>query len=238
MRRLASPNTYTDSFPLEWPNDQLVALIEGRRYVVDTGSPASFGREGCIGVLGQTCSIPEEYLGIDAKDLSRMVGSPVDGMLGMDLLGLTQFSILRDKGVLQLGTAMNPPVKQRIPAKTFMGISQLQVWTLAGETLNMFFDTGAKMSYVNPELVQGLKPVDRVQDFYPYFGNFETNVWEMGFEIAGKAVHLRVGVLPEQLRVLLKHVSPNCGVIGTEVLKTFDLVTDVSEDWYAFLPRN
>lgn len=238
MRRLTSSNTHTDSFPLEWPNDQLVALIEGGRYVVDTGSSVSYGRGGYINILRQQFQIPQEYMGIDADELTRMVGAPVDGILGADLLDLTQFSIKRDEGVLTLDTNIKPPLKQRIQATTFLGISQLQVWTLTGETLNLFFDTGAKMSYLTPELVRGRKPIAKVKDYYPYFGVFETDVWEMGFEIAGKALHLRVGVLPELLRQSLKHVGPNSGVLGTEVLKTFDLVSDMSEDWYAFLPRD
>lgn len=228
----------SDVYPLEWPDDQLVALINGKRYIIDTGSPASFGREGFVSIFNQDTYFPEEYLGLRADELTRMVGSPVDGLLGLDLLGRFRFSISRESNQICIGTDVSPPVSQRISAWAVMGVSQLQVTTKSGNRLNVFFGTGSKVSYVNPEHVEGLSPIDRVKDFYPTFGVFESDVWELDFNVVGRKVKLRVGVLPELLRQMRKHVGPNSGTLGTELLKTFDVVVDAPQGWYAFLDRH
>ena len=87
-------------------------------------------------------------------------------------------------------------------------------------------DTGARISYMLPGLVQG-PPVGREQDFHPAVGRFETDVYVVDVEFAGLRFRGRFGVLPDALHALLAAAGAEW-VVGTELLAQFPFVFDLA----------
>ncbi len=83
----------------------------------------------------------------------------------------------------------------------------------------MFFDTGAKLSYLDPERTNAFPSVGTESDFYPVVGDFATNVYDMLIVLATENVVLRVGNLPELLQKTLMMANTR-GILGTAILRT------------------
>jgi len=87
----------------------------------------------------------------------------------------------------------------------------------------MFLDTGAKISYLNKELVGTLEQVGVEKDFYPGFGEFETPIYPVPMLIAEDAITLNCGVLPQPLELTL--LLGGCrGIIGAQLMKEYKVL--------------
>jgi hypothetical protein len=84
----------------------------------------------------------------------------------------------------------------------------------------MFVDTGAKLSYVERSITAKHSPVGKEKDFHPGIGEFETQVFEIPFQLGGQQFNLRCGVLPKLLEKALL-VTGSKGIIGTELYQKF-----------------
>ena len=85
-----------------------------------------------------------------------------------------------------------------------------------------FLDTGAKLSYVAKSLISSYSPCGVEKDFYPGMGEFETQVYQVPFQIGRNKVTLRCGVLPGLLEKAL-FITGKLGIIGTEIFEKFEV---------------
>ena len=83
----------------------------------------------------------------------------------------------------------------------------------------------AKISYLNSNFLQGQNVIRAEQDFYPGFGDFETNIYQLQLELFNQLKKYDFGVLPESLELSLSMGGTN-GIIGNNILINFDLVID------------
>ena len=74
------------SVSVEVVDGHLVAEAGGR-FLLDTGSPMSFARTGEVVWAGRDHEVATNLLGLDSPELSDLVGTPLDGLLGGDVLG-------------------------------------------------------------------------------------------------------------------------------------------------------
>lgn len=58
--------------PLITQNGHLFARIDGRDWIVDTGSPASFGNQTTLSLAGQSFSVASGHMGLTAGALSDL----------------------------------------------------------------------------------------------------------------------------------------------------------------------
>ena len=63
-----------------------IVAMAGARLILDTGSPVSFARTGRITLGGCQHQVPVDCWAGDPDDLGELLGQPVDGLLGCDLL--------------------------------------------------------------------------------------------------------------------------------------------------------
>ena len=165
--------------------------------LVDTGAPISFGC-GFIGVPGVPPHPPESLAeGLTIEWLVEHIHHPFDGLVGAEVLrertlvidptngtlDLTKASISSDRGV---------PIQHLKNVPIFDG-------KIAGQVSPIIFDTGAPLGFVPLNMVRGLTPIDRISEFYPMFGPFETDVYELPFEIGDEQQVLRFGTFPEKV---------------------------------------
>ena len=195
----------------------IVVNVEGNPYLLDTGAPFSVGYEP-ITICGREFPVEQCYMGVTGSYLSEQVGVLIEGMIGADILQYFNLGIYETERMLQFSrrSAAGDVV---IPVQDYLGIPVLCV-KIGDRVRRMFFDTGAPLSYLLPEDLQGTEPDGRYEDFYPLLGNFQTEVYTRDVHLGGLFCVLKFGELPEELHPLLQAGNVQ-GVIGTELLKHF-----------------
>lgn len=100
-----------------------------------------------------------------------------------------------------------------------MGFSVATIHSANGDS-RAIIDSGASLSYVPEEIVAGLEPTGMRQDFYPGFGEFETNTWRLRAAIGGRRFSMTVGVLPPMLKMMLGFVIGADGwIVGNDFFR-------------------
>ena len=165
--------------------------------MLDTGCPSSFGN-GLAGVPGVDPEPPQTPgNGLTIGWLTEQMHHNFDGLIGAEVLRSRTLTIDPVDGTIEfstevIGGRLGVPVRDRMNVPIVDGI-------VRGQSLPVIFDTGAPLGFVTKELVEGLTPVDRLVEFYPLFGAFETDVYELPLEIGAERQILRFGTFPDQI---------------------------------------
>lgn len=201
----------------------IIADVNGFNYIVDTGSPVSFGHETTFVIEGKSFSINDDSFGpVTVDSINKLSGLQVDGLIGMDIM--THFNIrftrtditFSEKPILHTHTAIKLPI-----AAAVMGIPIITL-NIGGNDEKIYFDTGAKISYLSDDLLVG-RSLGEMDDFYFTIGKYKTKVYEIGIKINGQVEKLTFGSLPPSLRVLLG-AGQTKGVIGSQLLDKYSII--------------
>jgi len=208
-------NTMT-TFPLMLKDGHLFTEINHQLWLVDTGSPISFGSENSIILNQKKFTMLSNYMGLSSAKLSQFVGVPCVGLLGADILG--NFDQIMDccNGTLTLSSDELPPTGQQLSVHHFMGIPIMTV-QVGNQTQSMIFDTGAQLSYWQNNTLYQFQASGTVSDFFPGIGEFETETYLVPTQIGSVDFTLRYGMLPELLGMTVMMTGAE-GIIGNEIL--------------------
>jgi hypothetical protein len=171
-----------DAVPLERIDGHLVAAFGGR-YLIDTGSPASFSRAERVRWAGVDRALPTSALGLDATELSRLIDLPIDGLLGADVIGAQPFTIDLEQGHCSFGPPLSGRDRIEVALRLVGGVPLTTV-AIDGVRTDVCIDTGARLSYLDRSRLAEVESVEEFEDFYPGFGAFRTAVHEVRVEIA------------------------------------------------------
>jgi hypothetical protein len=212
-----------NTFNTKFVDGHVIVHINNFNYIVDTGSPLSFGRGNLIIINGKNFPINSVAPGgITANSISELSGLEVDGLIGMDILIHFDVQFTRnritfsDTPIFHADTAIKLPV-----IETIMGIPIINL-NIKQEDRRIFFDTGAKLSYLSEDLLDGT-PIGEMEDFYVSIGTFKTNIYKIDVIIDGKVETLTFGLLPSSIRMILD-IGQTKGVIGTELLNKYSII--------------
>ena len=75
------------TLPLHECNGYLFLEIAGSPWLLDTGSPTSFGSGGGLTIDGERFELPPARGGLTAEGIAGYCGAPCAGLLGADVLG-------------------------------------------------------------------------------------------------------------------------------------------------------
>lgn len=204
------------TIPLEFRNGHLFIDLSGRRWLLDTGAPESFGEGGGIEVAGKNLDLTTNHLGFDAKALSSCVGVACAGLIGADILGHFDHIIDVSGGKLTMSRGHLSHDGILVPLSQFMGIPILTVKLDAIE-FRMFFDTGAQISYLQDDATSRYPHAGYVSDFFPGYGQFQTETREIPFQISNQSFLIRCGRLPTLLGMTLSMAKVQ-GILGNAIL--------------------
>ncbi|MFO7652399.1 MAG: hypothetical protein R6X25_01100 [Candidatus Krumholzibacteriia bacterium] len=197
-----------------------IVTIDGVRALVDTGSPSSFGNRERLTVAGTVHQLQRNQLGLSVDAIAAMAGIEFDVLLGTDVLRQTPFHIRRT-GRLEFGAAgPADPSLSRIDLAECMGVP-VATADVAGRPVRVVVDTGAQLGYLPPDVIAPYPVVDEVEDFYPAFGKFETEVREVPLTLGAQEYVLRFGSLPTMLALALGLMGAE-GIVGSELLALRD----------------
>ena len=216
------------SFSLQLIDGHAIIESGNHRILIDTGSPQTIHTSTTLDFMGKSYACSKEFGGVSSARLSTLIGSPVTTLLGMDIL--SQFKVLFDyfnsciwfseTDMLSKGAA--------IPLRQFSTIPIVELEVL-GRPLKFFLDSGAKLSYLEGSLTQGLLSQGTGSDFHPSYGAFETPIYTLECKVAGATFPVNFGNLPSQLAGLLAQANVQ-GIIGFDLFNRFQVLLDIREN--------
>lgn len=195
----------------------LFVSIDGDPWLVDTGSPSSFGKAGAITVGGRAFHIAAESWGMTVDSLCAYVHTPCVGLLGADVLNTLDVVFDVAAGTARFSHEPLSCHGEQI-ALTFFNDLPMAAVHVGQYDYRMFFDTGAHLSYFQCETLASYPHAGVERDFYPQYGHFETVTHTVPVRI-GAAVEqvMRFGQLPETLAAGLVMADAD-GIVGNELL--------------------
>ncbi len=209
------------AYQLLYEKGHIFAVLEKEKYLLDTGSPNSFG-EGPFELAGPKRDVSPEMLGLNPKTLSEFLGVETKGLIGTDILN--SFDSIWDikEGNLVCGENLSLDGEKH-PFEFYTGIPVVAV-DVFGEERKFFFDTGAQISYFQSPVLEHCEYIGEVNDFYPGIGRFNTRTYRLPVKLGSEDIEIVAGKLEEKsltamaLTALLK-MSGITGIIGNEIIR-------------------
>lgn len=206
-----------ERYELKLIDGHLIMQTPAGRMLLDTGAPRSMGTGRAVTLNGRTFPLVEGYMGLSVAGLCDLVGTPFDVLLGADVLG--QYDVVFDVRGGSVGFSEAP---QEMPADALvledvMGVPVVEV-RVGGEAIRAFFDTGAKLSYLDAAAAGAFPEAGTAEDFHPLMGRFTTATRDVPMQLGAQRAVVRCGTLPELLQVTLMLCGVR-GILGTCVLE-------------------
>lgn len=207
--------------PLEARNGYLLATVDDRRWLVDTGCPFSFG-PGQLSLGGRLRVLPKAAAGFHPEVLSGLTGVEVAGILGSDVLLEGGCRIDVPKGELLLSPTQRTGRKVSCSRQSVLGSSVPTVeGTLQGRPARIVFDTGAPLGYLPRGRANGHGRTGVMQRDYIAMAQqwHQTEVWSLPLGLGGRLHPLHWGELPDRFDALFTLASMD-GIFGGELCLT------------------
>lgn len=178
------------SLPLELDEGFLFVHLPEGRFLVDTGSPASFGDVPSATFGASPHPIPRSLNGFGMEDVRVLVHGPCAGLLGMDVLGSSRilFDLPGRRIVVGHDAWDDSPAGDRRPvqARVVGGFAITIDVDCGGSRAGVIFDTGSRYCYtMDPALVQHGVKVEDLDDYNPILGRLRSPSWNVDFSIVG-----------------------------------------------------
>ena len=213
-------------YNIELVDNHVIIVDDGLRFLLDTGSPVTISNHSTVSLFGVLVNPHQNIMGhTSIDDINRYIpNANLDGLIGVDVLNKVNFSISLSNKLIKLSPIINQDDYHEFDLSYFMGIP-IVIAMICGQEIKFFLDTGAKISYLNSSFTTDQDPIRVEQDFYPGFGGFETNIFQIQIELFNHLKKHDFGVLPESLESGLS-MGGTHGIIGNNILMNFDVVID------------
>jgi hypothetical protein len=96
---------------------------------------------------------------------------------------------------------------------------------LAGRSTRALFDTGAHLSYIHRDLVEGQQPSGHREDFSPFVGRFSVPTYIVPTALDPEEFAIEYGIHSGRLWDMLQDAmckSDSLAIVGTQLLEFFD----------------
>lgn len=202
-----------------------IVIDDDQHVIIDTGSPLSFHTSGVLNLGGEMIPVASSVPGISKKYLSEKVGINIEGIIGMDFISKHSLLFcLKDGKVSFDDDVRDIRSFQNIKLDPLLGnLAGIRV-KVNGLPANVVVDTGAPISYIHPSFTKGLKRNGTKQDFSPYVGDFQTDVYicEVDTMTGEKAYRQEFGNPPGILAATLERCNVD-GIIGVDLFKRYNI---------------
>ncbi len=226
-----------ETFTLYTEKNLLMFYLRNKLAMIDTGSPLSLAKEP-FSLLGRNYSYPPGHflLYTDINKISASLGIELDIFLGCDVVKNYDLRICWNKQTIDIGENI-PHYPNQIELKSIGNGPYFPV-TIDDNDFYVFFDTGAHISYIEPQYTEGKTSIRTDHDFHPFQGNFETPIFPFTvFFTNNIQKQLEFGVLPKLLYTrsfgMLKFLAIEA-IVGTELFKLFNIVISWKNNLISF----
>jgi hypothetical protein len=184
-------------------NHAIFETEDGSRILVDTGVPYTFHTSSKWNFEGTNYTTHENMGNINVATVSTLAGTNITTLLGGDIM--SRYKIAIDYHNLTISfESLNYEINEgeQVPLQKYQGGYLLLPVQINGQSVLGYLDSGAKISYISTQLINGLIPNNSLeQDYYIGMGAYETNTFNTnatlsnGFTYEGKFG----GQLPAQI---------------------------------------
>jgi hypothetical protein len=194
--------------------------------LIDTGSPITIHNNNVLTFCGHRYETTTNSLGMTPATLGAMAGFKMTTLLGADVLSNYVVRFDYKMNTVAFGNSDEIPTDgcEALPVTFTMGIPSIEA-CIRGRTSKVFFDTGARLSYIEEAFTTELDNCGIEKDFYPSFGAFETGVYMIDSTFGQSTIPVKYGVLPNLLRTMLSMVGVD-GIVGYDFLANFETTLD------------
>ena len=215
------------NYTLELQRDHLLLRSPEGYWIVDTGSPQSFGDHRTVNLANKVFEVSPNLMGLDAKMLSDLSGICVQGLIGTDILN--EFDILFDvpAGQMTFGDLPLNTEGKTFPIDFVMGVPTANI-QIQSRDVAMVFDTGATFSYWQAPELDSFSEKEVRKDYFPGIGEFEVKTFHVPVTLGSLEFQLECGRLPEMLGLTLSLIGVE-GILGNEFFREIKL---------GYLPRH
>ena len=210
-----------------------IVAMAGARLILDTGSPVSFARNGSITLGGSEHQVPVDCWAGSPDSLSELLGAPVDGLLGCDLLAGRILDLDCPAGRAHVISGDTSPATPcwlanaiALSFSTTKGVPVAQL-SVNGRQTSAAVDTGAAVCFVAPSLIGDAAAIGRHRDFHPAIGPFETDLHLVSIDLGGGAspVDVAAAAAPPALAPLLAGLGLQA-ILGGDLLMGSETLFD------------
>lgn len=207
-------------YPLRYSNGHIIMTVAGDDWLIDTGSPLSFGEMELVLDDGAR-QLPTGFMGIGAEFLGENIGLPLGGLVGTDILNGYEVIFDLPRGVIRLNTEIEALAGSEIPIELCLGVPVCGV-RINGSDMKGFFDTGAQVSYAPVRILRAEDLIGAFHDFYPTQGAFETSLHWAELELGDKRFRIRCGTMPDFMAGMMNLAEVQC-IIGNEIMSELQI---------------
>jgi hypothetical protein len=207
-------------YPYLLINNHIIAIINGYKVLVDTGSPISIG-EIELEIGERTYIFKKNYYNITIKSITQQTGFEFDGLLGCDIIN--NYDIFFDNFAKRVIFYNNfcDKLPNNIKTTDFKGVPIIPL-KCNNEEFLFFFDTGSWLSYFDDIEDKNFKKAEIFEDFYPTKGSFKTPVFEALYNICNRDINSKTGIFPPFLKKMME-LSRVQGVLGINFFFNYNI---------------
>lgn len=210
----------SDTFQITFVKGHPTINVDGNIFIVDTGSPATFGRQETITLCGRdfNAGMGNNISGMTMDGISNLLGTHIDGFIGGDTFRqLVALEFDYPNNTITFHDVL-PDMADSLQTDFEMCGNHVSINLLInGQTRRVFFDCGAPIAYLNPEILPNRKPDGVRNDVSPSGGAFESPVFSMETQFAGRTFVAEYGPLPETHQTYVASKGHD-GVVGKNIL--------------------
>ena len=196
-----------------------VAETEQGMILLDTGVTQSFGNEPTLRLFGRNYPLASNYMGQSIEEIGKLVGIRLFALIGADVLNEFPWTLDMSRGEFRQMPNRELCQGITIPLEYFMSIPTI-TGELARGPRRFFFDTCARISYLKREELGDIRPSGEAVDFFPGFGPFRTQIYDMQLQLVGVTLTMQFGILPPTLEGVLNLANVS-GIIGASLLDQY-----------------
>ena len=209
------------TLPLKKSEGHFIITAGGENYIIDTGASVSCS---CYGqtevVIGdrkfRVYPLPFERVG---EKISELVHMPIAGLIGLDIMEeLGSMEISEEEGCVRFGTEMAPASGDHsFPFEMTTGFRVLLAGLkVNGRDIKVILDTGARIDYMDPAILDTSVAVSHERDYNPIIGFFEVDGYKATYSVGDREIETVSYAATEQLREYMAQLGMHdiSGVVG------------------------
>lgn len=207
--------------PLKKSEGHFIITAGGENYIIDTGASVSCS---CYGqtevVIGdrkfRVYPLPFERVG---EKISELVHMPIAGLIGLDIMEeLGSMEISEEEGCVRFGAETTPASSDHsFPFEMTTGFRVLLAGLkVNGRDIKVILDTGARIDYMDPAILDTSVVVSHERDYNPIIGFFEVDGYKATYSVGDREIETVSYAATEQLREYVAQLGMHdiSGVVG------------------------
>ena len=226
------------SFKMEIDNGHIVLIPKenGKRYIVDTGSPISFSR------IAETLTLrnEEKQLKSDPKMLqtindNHLLAQEVDGLLGLDILKGNVWEFDFASHSILVNEVAQPEYEESLPLNISSRTGLSFDLSVRERSCQGILDSGAFIPYASSSLVADVAPCGEIDDYHPELGAIHTTLHLLTIRLGIREFNIKAGKMPQLLETMMSIAGIDCDcVLGITMLGLKRCQLDLIQQRFCF----